>query len=304
MHISKCTFVAVAFFVLFFFSWTHLIAYSSNYCDNSLYTQHYTRYFSKRLFIILFRHSKHRNHTRSNREPTPLPLSTDEESEMWCKLAIIEHKLDQMEEGVKARYYPRKGAHNYHTPVISLGGITSVPHPWPINLFLLGDKDRPGGSDTSSVYEDPAKDECHQMKVTPLFGWRIHNIAGRVQETESSNSPLYSLPFSTGPNGYHMCLEIYLNGDGQDTHVSLYLVMIESRNEHVLKWPFIKPVIFELVNQQDPTKSMSTSFISQIWSPLHRNKKRKDERKDFWASQPAGRTHVCFQLTDLETFAS
>ena len=228
-----------------------------------------------------FKLDKNKKLRRRNSEPAR-PLDTDKESEMWCKLAIIEHQLDQIEEGLKTRYCPRKSTHNYHSPVVAIAD-SSVPDPWPINLFLLRtDKGRPGNdgdSDTSSVYEDPGVDECRQMRVTHLgcytFGWRIRNIAKRVWETESSNAPLYSSPFSTGPNGYHMCLEIYLSGNGQDTHVSLYLVMLDSGND-ALKWPFIKPVIFELVNQQDPTKSMSTSFISQIWSPLDPNRKRKD----------------------------
>ena len=73
-----------------------------------------------------------------------------------------------------------------------------------------------------------------------------------------------------------MCLEVYLSGDGQDTHVSLYLVMLEPDHNHNLVWPFIKPVTFQLTNQVDPTKSISVSFVSQLWSPLYTSTKWKD----------------------------
>ena len=225
-------------------------------------------------------HYRPRRASASRRTPT-----IDEENDMWSKIAIIENNIDQMEDGWKAQDRTRKNSHKYHLPVLSVvDDLTTVPKPWPINLIVVHNKDnkRPGSahSDASSVHNDSTKLSQHQMTTTPMgeckFGWRIRNISRRVQETEASKSPLYSSPFSTGHNGYSMCLEVYLSGDGQDTHVSLYLVMLEPDHDHTLVWPFVKPVTFQLMNQVDPTKSISVSFVSQLWSPSYTSTKWKD----------------------------
>ena len=213
----------------------------------------------------------------SRRTPT-----IDEENDMWSKIALIENNIDQMEDSWKAQDQTRKNSHKYHLPVLSvIDDLATVPKPWPINLIVVHNK-RPGSgrSDASSVHDVSTKAAQHLMTTNPMgeckFGWRIRNISRRVAETEATKAPLYSSTFSTGHNGYNMCLEVYLSGDGQDTHVSLYLLMLESDHDRTLVWPFIKPVTFQLMNQVDPTKSTSVSFVSQLWSPLHTSTKWKD----------------------------
>ena len=208
-------------------------------------------------------------------------MSIDEENDMWSMIAIIENKIDQMEEGKRAQYRTRN-SHRYHLPVVSVtDDLATVPKPWPINLIVVHtNKRRPGiGQSAGHNHVPPVYNDCAKVTMPSKeykFGWKIRNISKRVEEAELSEAPFYSTTFTTGHNGYIMCLEAYLSGDGQDTHASLYLVMLDPDHDHPLVWPFIKPVTFQLKNQVDPAKSISMSFVSQLWSPSHRNAKWRD----------------------------
>ena len=207
-------------------------------------------------------------------------MSIEEENDMWSKIAIIENKIDQMEEGKRAQYRTRN-SHIYHRPVVSVtDNLATVPKPWPINLIVVHtNKRRPeSGHDNAlpAVYYNNDHAKVTRPQEEYKFGWKIRKISKRLEEAELSRAPFYSTIFTTGHNGYIMCLEAYLSGDGQDTHVSLYLVMLDPDHGHSLAWPFIKPVTFQLINQVDPAKSISMSFISQLWSPSLNVAKWKD----------------------------
>ena len=51
--------------------------------------------------------------------------------------------------------------------------------------------------------------------------------------------PWYSDPFYTHNNGYKMCLDAYAagNGDGNGTHLSVYLSLVEGSHNDELTWP-------------------------------------------------------------------
>ena len=57
--------------------------------------------------------------------------------------------------------------------------------------------------------------------------------------------------FYTSPEGYHMSVLVYANGnrDGKETHVSVHSLILEGRNDSKLKWPFSGSVKIELLNQ-------------------------------------------------------
>ena len=66
------------------------------------------------------------------------------------------------------------------------------------------------------------------------------------------NDEMFTSPsFYTSPEGYHMSVIVYANGVGDDrgTHVSVYVHILEGRNDSKLKWPFIGSVEIELLNQ-------------------------------------------------------
>ena len=64
------------------------------------------------------------------------------------------------------------------------------------------------------------------------------------------NSPWYSPPFYTHPRGYKMCLNVYANGngDGEGSHVSVFLYMMKGEYDDSLKWPFLGDITIQLLN--------------------------------------------------------
>jgi len=68
---------------------------------------------------------------------------------------------------------------------------------------------------------------------------------------KSTNEHFYSDKFYTSPEGYRMCIEVDVNGDGagKDSHVSVYAKLLEGDNDSRLPWPFMGTVTFSLLNQ-------------------------------------------------------
>ena len=71
------------------------------------------------------------------------------------------------------------------------------------------------------------------------------------EQMKSSNSPWYSPSFYTNPCGYKMCLGVCANGwdDGRNSHVSVYLFMMQGEYDNFLKWPFQGKIVIQMLNQ-------------------------------------------------------
>lgn len=82
--------------------------------------------------------------------------------------------------------------------------------------------------------------------------WKINNVQERMQEAKSGRQiSFYSPPFYTSRSGYKMCGRIYLNGDGngRNSHLSLFFVILRGENDALLRWPFKQKVTFILIDQ-------------------------------------------------------
>ena len=82
--------------------------------------------------------------------------------------------------------------------------------------------------------------------------WKITNVSERIQEAKSGRqTSFYSPPFYSDRNGFKMCARIYLNGDGngRNTHLSLFFVILRGENDALLQWPFRQKVTFILIDQ-------------------------------------------------------
>lgn len=68
---------------------------------------------------------------------------------------------------------------------------------------------------------------------------------------KSNNKWWYSPGFYTHRGGYKLCLGIAANGngDGRNTHISVYIYRMKGENDGNLIWPFRGSVTFELLNQ-------------------------------------------------------
>jgi TNF receptor-associated factor 2/TNF receptor-associated factor 3 len=105
--------------------------------------------------------------------------------------------------------------------------------------------------------------EAEMMKSNGVFWWRIPDVSKQYREAvDSKTISIQSLPFYAGPNGYKMCIRIYLNGDGvgKGTHISLFFVLMHSEHDVLLTWPFRQPVSLTLLNQAQSTDSITETF--------------------------------------------
>ena len=71
------------------------------------------------------------------------------------------------------------------------------------------------------------------------------------QKKKDNNEITKSTSFYTSPEGYHICLRVDANGngDGKQTHVSVFVEILEGKHDNTLKWPFTGTYVFEILNQ-------------------------------------------------------
>lgn len=83
------------------------------------------------------------------------------------------------------------------------------------------------------------------------FMWKIPDVCQRRKDAVYERTSLYSPPFYTSRNGYKMCMQAYLNGDGvgYKTHLSLLFVLMRGEFDALLQWPFEQEVSLSLVDQ-------------------------------------------------------
>ena len=82
--------------------------------------------------------------------------------------------------------------------------------------------------------------------------WQILEIRQQLSDAQRGrNAAMESIPFYTSPQGYKMCLRVYLNGDGigKNSHMSLFFVIMKGEFDNILQWPFTHKVTFKLINQ-------------------------------------------------------
>ena len=75
-------------------------------------------------------------------------------------------------------------------------------------------------------------------------------IISEYSKRKQFNNRYYSSPFTTSPQGYTLCLEVYANGygSGKGSHLSIYTVIMKGQHDDRLQWPFTGTIIFELLN--------------------------------------------------------
>ena len=83
------------------------------------------------------------------------------------------------------------------------------------------------------------------------------------QKKKDNNEITESPSFYTSPEGYHVCLIVNANGEGngKQTHVSVFVKILEGEHDDTLKWPFTGTYVFELLNQLED-KNHYTSTIN------------------------------------------
>ena len=103
---------------------------------------------------------------------------------------------------------------------------------------------------------------------SPPFVWKISGFNGLLKSAKKGiNTDVESSPFFTGPVGYKLCVCISPNGDGdgKNTHLSVYISLPKGKYDAILPWPFSKAVTFTLIDQQE--NELNANNVARIFTP-------------------------------------
>ena len=81
-------------------------------------------------------------------------------------------------------------------------------------------------------------------RMAPICPWIVE-----MEPFSQKQNKVHSSPFYTHPGGYRMCLEVQSGESDKDTHLSVYLRLLEGENDDHLKWPLSLTLQFTLLNQ-------------------------------------------------------
>ena len=93
-------------------------------------------------------------------------------------------------------------------------------------------------------------------------GLRLTFIVSEYSYKKINKCSHVSEPFFTSRTGYKMCLLLYANGngDGEGTHISVYLQILHGPHDDQLDWPLKGTFIVELLNQLEDKNHQRKSF--------------------------------------------
>ena len=118
----------------------------------------------------------------------------------------------------------------------------------------LGDTQKKFEETTKKLVErvNALEKDMHSKERCESFTWRIDGFSEVLrkakggEETIIESSPFYRYGYkckiSINPNGF---------GSGENTHLSVYLVIMKGEYDATLTWPFHKKVMFTLIDQQE-----------------------------------------------------
>ena len=104
------------------------------------------------------------------------------------------------------------------------------------------------------------------------FTWKIGSFRELLRKAKSGEqTDLYSSPFYR--YGYKFKLLISPNGqgDGKDTHLSIFIIIMKGEYDATLTWPFNKNVTFTLIDQQEDANARES--IVETLSANERSRK-------------------------------
>mgnify|MGYP000250070165 CR=1 FL=1 len=112
-------------------------------------------------------------------------------------------------------------------------------------------------------------EEQDPVRYDGRYTWRIPEFGRKRREAVDGRKVSFcSSFFYSSHDGYKMCVRIYLNGDGtgRGTHISLFLVVLPSNFDAILRWPFRPRVTFTLMDQ-DHAEDVIGYFQSPFEDP-------------------------------------
>ncbi|CAF1060189.1 unnamed protein product [Rotaria sordida] len=112
-------------------------------------------------------------------------------------------------------------------------------------------------------------EEQKNISTDGTFLWKITNVQQKIVDAQNEQQvSVYSPAFYSSPNGYKMCLRLYLAGDGnaRHTHMSLFFVLMRGEYDSILEFPFRFKVTFALLDQISQQRHIFDSFRPDIKS--------------------------------------
>ena len=121
----------------------------------------------------------------------------------------------------------------------------------------------------STTNTEYLRDDCLKLRVsamvysTPLLhltsAWQDPLIStqsgaqftiSEYSKRKQFNNEYYSPSFTTSPQGYTLCLNVFANGDsiGKGSHLSIFAHIMKGQHDDRLQWPFTGTIIIELLN--------------------------------------------------------
>ena len=87
---------------------------------------------------------------------------------------------------------------------------------------------------------------CAHLRILPFT-----IVMNGFSEKRGSKIRWRTQPFYTHPRGYKMCLEVRANGsgEGENTHVSVYLFLMHGEFDNRLEWPIRSSIGIQLLDQ-------------------------------------------------------
>ena len=116
-------------------------------------------------------------------------------------------------------------------------------------------KDIPSHEDEDKLHLHMALDKVISMekKITTIILRKGDSLTFKFEEfqEEKDNGEEFYSPAFYCLDGYRMGVEVVANGDdeGEGTHVSVYVDMLEGKHDAKLKWPFAGNVTIQILNQ-------------------------------------------------------
>ena len=94
--------------------------------------------------------------------------------------------------------------------------------------------------------------QLKQDKPTPhvLYPVNFCFTVDRFKYHKESEKEWVSEPFYTHPQGYKMCVEVFVSGLDSKKYLSLYTCVMKGENDDKLSWPFYGKLAVQLLNQK------------------------------------------------------
>ena len=119
---------------------------------------------------------------------------------------------------------------------------------------------------------DNIKEELVELKALAVsnnvfcngkFTWPVRDVGKRFEDARLGRMVrIFSSPFYSKPDGYKMCVCLYLNGcaAGKGTHLSVFFALMKGEYDPLLQWPFEHKVNLTLVDQDNKKDDIIRSF--------------------------------------------